>query len=58
MNCWHCKKKLIWGGDYDFEDYNIDGNGIVTNFSCSNCESYALVYLPIDGESNEYSKLS
>ena len=27
MNCWHCNKELIWGGDHDTEDnedYDID----------------------------------
>ena len=21
MNCWHCDKELIWGGDFDYSDY-------------------------------------
>ena len=21
MNCWHCGTQLIWGGDFDGEDY-------------------------------------
>ena len=36
MNCWHCKKKLIWGGDHTYEDYGMDGDGVVTNLSCPN----------------------
>jgi len=42
MNCWHCKAKLIWGGDDDAEDepeYDM-----VTNLSCSNCDTFVLVY--------------
>ena len=47
MNCYHCNKELIWGGDHDYEDDG--GEGIVTNLSCSNCDSFVLVYSPTDG---------
>lgn len=36
MNCWHCREELIWGGDHTYEDYDIEGDGIVSNLSCSN----------------------
>ena len=35
MNC-KCDTELIWGGDHDYEDYNLDGEGIVSNLSCPN----------------------
>ena len=40
MKCYLCKSELIWGGDHTYEDYGIDGDGIVTNLNCSNdkCE--------------------
>lgn len=44
MKCWHCNTKLIWGGDFTFEDYGVDGEGIVTNLSCPKCEAYVEVY--------------
>ena len=50
MKCWHCQSKLIWGGDNTFEDYCLEGDGIVTNLSCSSCDSEVLVYL---GEKND-----
>ena len=55
MNCWHCKSELIWGGDHSYEDYCIDGDGIVSNLSCSDDEcgvETILVYYKID-EDNE-----
>ena len=57
MNCWYCNKELIWGGDHEYEDCGIEGEGIVSNFSCSNndCEVFVEVYLPI-GEKYESSK--
>lgn len=36
IRCHFCGAELIWGGDHDYEDYNIEGSGIVTNLSCSN----------------------
>ena len=42
MNCWHCKTELIWGGDFDYEDYGIDRDGIVSNLSCPNYNLLAI----------------
>ena len=50
MNCWHCKSKLIWGGDHSFDDYFLDGEGIVSNLHCSKCPTEVLVYYNIDKE--------
>ena len=47
MNCWHCKNEFIWGGDNDYEDCCIEGEGIVTNLHCPKCKSRVLVYLDI-----------
>ena len=52
MNCWHCNTELIWGGDHSFEDYGMEGEGIVSNLSCSNCPVKVLVYYNIDEEVN------
>ena len=54
MNCWHCNTELIWSGDFDYEDYGIEDDGIVSNLSCPNkaCNVYVEVYLPL-GETNE-----
>ena len=52
MKCWHCNSEVIWGGDFDFEDYGMDGKGIVSNLSCSNCKAYYECYLDLEEESN------
>ncbi len=44
MKCWHCKHELIWGCDFTFEEYNLEGEGIVSPLTCSNCDSYVEVY--------------
>ena len=56
MNCWHCGSEVIWGGDHDFEDYGMDGDGIVSNLSCSKCNAFYECYLNLEEESNEEGK--
>jgi len=48
MNCWHCNEELIWGGDNVFEDVGMEGEGIATNLSCSGCNVFVHVYLPME----------
>ena len=51
MKCPHCTTELIWGGDFDYEDYGIEDRlGIVSNLSCPNCNTYVEVYHTIKGE--------
>ena len=42
--CWVCGGELIWGGDHDLEPDDSEEYSIVTNLSCSNCESFTEVY--------------
>ena len=50
MKCWHCGNDMIWGGDFSFEDYGEEGEGIISNFSCSVCPASAEVRLPFEDE--------
>lgn len=53
MNCWHCNKELIWGGDHDIDEEEItleQEYDIVTNLSCPNCNSFVLVYFNTNGK--------
>jgi len=38
MKCPKCSTELIWGGDDDYEDYGVEGDGIVSNNGCPNEE--------------------
>jgi len=44
MNCYHCKRELIWGGDHDIDD--SEEYVMVTNLSCQHCGSAVEVYTP------------
>ena len=48
MNCWFCGRALIWGSDFSFEDYGIEGDGIVATFSCPSCDATFEGYSKID----------
>ena len=49
---------MIWGGDHDIEDLDTDGDGILTNLSCSNekCNTQVEVYhyMPLDDDKDDY----
>ena len=55
MKCWHCNTELIWGADFDYEDYGMDGEGIISNLSCPNklCNAFVEVFLPLKEEVDE-----
>ena len=51
MKCTECSQNLIWGGDHTYEDYGMEGDGIVTNCTCPNeeCEvEQILIYKSLD----------
>ena len=52
MKCWHCNEEVIWGGDHNYEDHGMEGEGIVSNLSCSRGSAFYLCYYPI-GEEDE-----
>jgi transcription elongation factor Elf1 len=46
--CWFCGKELIWGCDFSFEDYGIEGEGIVATRSCPSCGASAEFYTKVE----------
>ena len=38
------------GWRFDYEDYGLEGEGIVSNLSCLKCNAYVEVYLKTDNE--------
>jgi len=47
-NCWYCGNEMIWNCDFDFDDYGIEGKGIVTTLSCPQCEATAEFYTKVE----------
>lgn len=49
--CPRCQQSsLIWGGDFTYEDYGMDGEGLVSNYTCPVCGSYLEVFTPYPEE--------
>jgi hypothetical protein len=47
--CWLCGGRLIWGADFNPEDYGYEGDGIVAALHCSDCEA-EVTYVQIHEE--------
>lgn len=54
MKCYRCGAELIWNSDFTYEDYGLDGEGIVSVLTCSddNCNTDVEVYTKLDEEEN------
>lgn len=38
FECFHCcKKAVVWDADFDFEDFGLEGEGVVHVCHCTNC---------------------
>lgn len=50
MKCWFCGGTLIWNNDYNYEDYGLDGEGIVSVLVCSECGAMGEGYKGVEDE--------
>lgn len=52
--CFHCgARSVIWGGDFTFEDYGIEGEGLIHECHCESCGADIIYYIPIPNEEVE-----
>lgn len=52
--CFHCGcKSVIWDSDFDFEDYGMDGEGVVHELHCSECGARITYYVPDTDEDED-----
>lgn len=57
FECMHCGvRALIWNGDFSFEDYGLEGEGIIHECTCSNCGAQATFKIAIPDEDEEGEK--
>lgn len=55
--CFHCgQKKVIWDGDFDFEDYGLEGSGIIHECYCENCGARITYEVPSESNHDECSE--
>ena len=46
VKCYNCNSEMIWGNDFDFDDFGYEGEGIVSCFTCPTCDTYAEFVIP------------
>lgn len=47
--CFHClQNTVVWQCDYSFEDFGLEGEGIVHTCQCSNCGADIIYMIPED----------
>lgn len=47
--CFHCgSRSVCWDSDFDFEDFGMEGEGIVHVLHCSNCGAEIEYYIPME----------
>ena len=39
MECWFCGEELIWGADFNSDDFGYEEGGIVATLHCPHCEA-------------------
>ena len=55
--CFHClSRSVIWDSDFTFEDYGLEGEGLVHHCHCTNCGAEIEYYVPITDEDVEELK--
>ncbi len=46
--CFHCgHRSVVWQADFDFEDFGLEGEGIVHCCHCCNCGADIEYYVPV-----------
>lgn len=49
--CFHCGKRAVsWDADFSFEDYGIDGDGVINTLHCNNCGARVEYYVKEEEE--------
>lgn len=47
--CFHClSKSVVWDADFTFDDYMIDGEGIVHHCHCADCGAEIDYFIRLD----------
>lgn len=51
--CFECgRRAVVWDNDFDYEDYCLDGNGIVHILHCMHCGA-KIMYFCQDNDGND-----
>ena len=57
--CFYCRtRSVVWDADYSYNDYGLDGNGIVQECHCSNCGAKITYWIDLDEDEVREESLS
>lgn len=49
--CFHCgQMSVIWDADFNYEDFGLEGEGIIHVCHCTNCGANIEYYIPLEEE--------
>ena len=52
--CFHCgSDAVIWGGDFTFDEWGLEGEGLVHDLHCASCGARITYEIPFDDEDEE-----
>lgn len=52
--CFHRgARAVIWDADFDFDDYGLDGEGVIHECHCQNCGAEITYYCKISKETGD-----
>lgn len=52
--CFHCgSRAVVWDGDFSFEDYCEEGDGIIHECHCTNCGARITYRISLEEEHDE-----
>ena len=47
--CFHCgSQSVVWQSDFSFEDYGLEGEGIINVCHCTNCGAHIEYYISLE----------
>ena len=57
FECFHCGcRSVIWGADFDGEDYGYTEPGIVHSLHCTNCNAEITYFVPTGENENDQER--
>lgn len=52
--CFHCcSRSVIWDCDFSYDDYGLDGEGIIHECHCANCGARITYYIDIGNDEED-----
>ena len=56
--CFHCGERAVyWNADFSFEDYGLEGEGIIHHCTCSNCGAEIEYYIDLNEDKEGEDKM-